>query len=382
MGRFFLIFKCKEKVYLGNLYLTNFKNYAEDTMQFSPNINCFIGDNGVGKTNILDAIYYLSFCKSYFNQPDTLITKHGFDFFSIRGTYINLAGGKDEVLCQFDAQKRQKRFKKNGKKYNRLADHIGQFPLVMVSPYDRDLINNSSEVRRKYLDSVIAQFDSQYLYYLIRYNKAVSQRNAVLKSFAKQRYFDATLLEVWDKEIIATAGHIYDARKAFIIDFVPIFKKYFEWISGGKEAVDILYQSRLHKEQMSYLLQQNLSKDRILTYTSVGIHKDDLNFFMKNFPVKRYASQGQQKSFVIAIKLAQFEYMKQAKSVKPILLLDDIFDKLDHMRVSKIIDLVNTDAFGQVFITDTQPERIMQLFAQSKVDHKIFEIAKDTINLM
>ncbi len=369
-------------MHLKDLYLTNFKNYTENKIRFSPNINCFIGDNGVGKTNILDAIYYLSFCKSYFNQPDTLTTKHGFDFFSIKGTYISVAAGEDEVLCQFDAKKRQKRFKKNGKTYKRLADHIGQFPLVMVSPYDRDLINNSSEVRRRYLDSVISQFDSQYLYYLIRYNKALSQRNAVLKSFAKQQYFDATLLQVWDKEIIETAGHIYEARSTFIIDFVPIFKKYFEWISGGKEEVNMLYQSRLHKEQMADLLQQNLSKDRMLTYTSVGIHKDDLDFFMGNFPMKKYGSQGQQKSFVIAIKLAQFEYMKQAKSVQPILLLDDIFDKLDHKRVSQIIDLVNTDAFGQVFITDTQPERIKQLFTNNTVDYKIFEIAKDTIKLL
>ncbi len=366
-------------MYITNLHLINFKNYTENTIQFSPNINCLIGDNGVGKTNILDAIYYLSFCKSYFNQADIFTTKHGTGFFSIKGTYIT--SNKDEILCQFDAQKKHKRFKKNGKAYKRLADHIGQFPLVMVSPYDRDLINNHSEVRRKYLDSVIAQFDSQYLYNLIRYNKALSQRNAVLKSFVQKQYFDRTALEIWDKELIDTGTQIYQTRKAFIADFVPIFKKYFAWISQDKETVNIVYQSSLYTEPMQTVLEGNLSKDRMLTYTSAGIHKDDLAFSMGNFPMKKYGSQGQQKSFVIAIKLAQFEYMKQAKSVKPILLLDDIFDKLDHKRVLQIIDLVNTDAFGQVFITDTQPERIKQLFTNNKVDHKIFEIAEGKIQL-
>ncbi len=368
-------------MHLKHLHLTNFKNYTENTIRFSPNINCFIGDNGVGKTNILDAIYYLSFTKSYFNQPDTLVTKHQMPFFSIIGKYISAQDQSDEVICQFDTQKKHKRFKKNGKAYKRLADHIGQFPLVMVSPYDRDLINNHSEVRRKYLDSVIAQFDSQYLYNLIRYNKALSQRNAVLKSFVQKQYFDLTALEIWDKELIGAGTQIYQTRKAFIADFVPIFKKYFAWISQDKETVNIVYQSSLHTEPMQTVLEGNLSKDRMLTYTSAGIHKDDLTFSMGNFPMKKYGSQGQQKSFVIAIKLAQFEYMKQAKSVKPILLLDDIFDKLDHKRVLQIIDLVNTDAFGQVFITDTQPERIKQLFTNNKVDHKIFEIAEGKIQL-
>lgn len=363
------------------MYLSNFKNYEEAHLSLSSNINCFIGSNGAGKTNILDAIYYLSFTKSYFNQSDSFATRHHQDYFTIKGIYARAEASEDELLCVYDELKKKKTVKKHGKAYQRLADHIGQYPLVMVSPYDRDLINNHSEVRRKYLDGVIAQFDSAYLHHLLRYNKVLSQRNALLKSFIEKRYFDSSLLDMWDAELVGAAREIYEKRNSFIREFVPIFQKYFKWISNEKETVSIAYESLLHKEDMTNVLSENLSKDRRLGYTSAGVHKDDLAFLLRDYPMKKYASQGQQKSFVVAIKLAQFEYMRQIKLMKPILLLDDIFDKLDHHRVAQIIELVNTDAFGQVFITDTQPERIMPLFKGiAASEYKIFEVADNTIS--
>lgn len=365
-------------MYLKNLQLANFKNFDEADIELSSNINCFIGNNGVGKTNVLDAIYYLSFCKSYFNQPDAFTTKHHKAFFTIRGQYNSSSTSREEILCQYDATKKKKRFKRNGKTYPKLAEHIGLIPLVMISPYDRDLINNHSEIRRKYLDSVISQFNKAYLYALIRYNKALSQRNALLKSFAEGQYYEAALIEIWNKELSQYGQEIYDIRQSFIADFLPIFQKYFAWISQGKETVSIAYHSSLQENNMEQLLQNNITKDRAVRYTSNGIHKDDLGFFMADYPIKKYGSQGQQKSFVIAIKMAQFEYMREITKTTPILLLDDIFDKLDHQRVAQIIELVNTDAFGQVFITDTQAERIDTLFKDT-IDHKTFRISNNSI---
>jgi len=360
-------------MFLKQLKFTNFKNYPEGAMQFSPKINCFIGDNGVGKTNILDAIYYLSFCKSYFNPIDSQNIRHGYDFFAIHGQYEQKNGSTEKVQCVLKPNKK-KLFKLNDKEYDRLANHIGFIPLVMISPYDRDLINNHSDVRRKYLDGVISQFNASYLNQLLQYNKALQQRNALLKNFAENRYFDADLLDMWDIKLNELGSEIYKFRKEFIVDFLPIFQKYFNFISEGSESVSIKYVSQLENSTLNDLLKQNINKDRAVRYTSTGTHKDDLEFNIANYPIKKFGSQGQQKSFVIAIKLAQFEYMRQLKNQKPILLLDDIFDKLDGKRVEKIVKLVNEEEFGQVFITDTQQDRIEHIFKSNAIDHKIFRI--------
>ncbi len=365
-------------MYLKQLKFTNFKNYPEAELQFSSRINCFIGQNGAGKTNVLDAIYYLSFCKSYFNPIDSQNIRHEEDFFAIHGDYVRKRDSIDKVHCVLK-RNQNKQFKLNEKKYSRLADHIGLIPLVMISPYDRDLINNGSEVRRKYIDGVISQFDRNYLNDLLDYNKALSQRNALLKHFAERRYFDETALEIWDVKLVKLGHEIVDKRKAFVDEFTPIFQQYFNLISGGNESVELNYRSALCESRMEDLLKENLAKDRAVRYTSVGAHKDDLDFMIGGFPIKKYGSQGQQKSFVIAIKLAQFEFMRKLKSFKPILLLDDIFDKLDTQRVEQLIRLVSEENFGQVFITDTQRERVEQLFDATDLDHCLFEVVQGTV---
>jgi len=358
---------------LKSLILTNFKNYQQQEFQFSEKINCFIGDNGAGKTNILDAIYYLSFCKSYFNPIDTQNIRHAEDFFALHGNYITNSDKPERVSC---IQKRnvKKKFKLNKKEYDRLADHIGLLPLVMISPYDRDLINEGSELRRKYIDGVISQFDSLYLNDLLHYNKALQQRNVLLKRFWEEQYFDASSLEIWDEQLIKYGENIYEKRKDFLRDFIPVFQHYFDFISSGNERVTIMYDSQLLEAPMPELISKALEKDRMARYSTTGIHKDDLLLLIDGHPVKKYGSQGQQKSFVIAIRLAQFEYIKNIKGYKPILLLDDIFDKLDDKRVQKIIQLVSDNNFGQVFITDTQQKRIENLFDKVKIDHMIYRI--------
>ncbi len=367
-------------MYLKKLLLSNFKNCSEADLQFSPKINCFVGNNGVGKTNLLDAIYYLSFCKSYFNAVDMQNIKHGEPFFAIHGTYQKNGGCEDLLSC---LQKRasKKQFKLNKKDYDRLADHIGHFPLVMISPYDRDLINDGSDVRRKYIDGVISQFDHMYLDDLLNYNKALTQRNVLLKHFAEMRTFDAVSLEIWDEQLIVLGKRIYEKRKSFLKEFAPIFQHYFEFISGGKEQVAIQYESQLQEEDLGVLIRSALNRDRKVRYTTVGIHKDDLLFNIGDYPIKKFGSQGQQKSFVIAIRLAQFDYTKNLKGFKPVLLFDDIFDKLDDTRVEQIIALVSDNNFGQVFITDTQRQRIEKIFKIVQIDHKIFEVEEGRVAL-
>lgn len=365
-------------MYLKELQLFSFKNIPSAEFDFSARINCFVGNNAAGKTNILDSIYYLSFCKSYFNAIDSQNIKHGEPYFSVMGKY-DVNGDKiDKIQC---VQKRnqKKSFKLNAKEYDRLSDHIGLYPLVMISPYDRDLINEGSDVRRRFVDSVISQFDRLYLDNLINYNKVLTQRNALLKSFADQKSFDRESLEIWDNHLIDLAGKIFPVRQKFLEDYIPVFIRYFEMISGGNETVHIEYQSQLFNHDMDELLAVSLDKDRILKYTTVGIHKDDLGFTILGHPVKKFGSQGQQKSFIIALRLAQYEYIKNLKGYKPILLLDDIFDKLDGSRVEQLIQLASEDAFGQVFITDTQRDRIEYLLEKVQADHKIYRVSAGNV---
>jgi DNA replication and repair protein RecF len=358
---------------LKQLKLSNFKNYPEADLRFSGKINCFIGNNGAGKTNILDAIHYLSFCKSYFNPVDSQNILHDAHFFAIHGTYVQNGQPEDTVSC-IQKRNHKKQFILNDKEYSRLSDHIGLFPLVMISPYDRDLINDGSEVRRKYMDSVIAQFDRMYLDDLIQYNKALLQRNNLLKSFSDKHYFDSLGLEVWDVQLSRLGEKIFTRRKEFIEDFTPIFQEYFRTIAPGSEQVSIGYESQLHQRPADELLAGSVERDRFMKFTTTGIHKDDLEMNIDGLPIKKFGSQGQQKSYVVSLKLAQFEYTRNRKSFNPILLLDDIFDKLDDNRVEQIIGLVGHNNFGQVFITDTQRGRIEQIFNKVKIDHRIFEI--------
>jgi DNA replication and repair protein RecF len=368
-------------VFLKKLNIINFKSYLQSEIEFSEKINCFVGNNGVGKTNLLDAIYYLSFTKSYFNAVDTMNIRHGEEFFAIHGTYQRNGGLPEQISC-IQKLGAKKQLKLNSKEYERMSDHIGSFPCVMVSPYDRDLINEGSDVRRKFVDAVISQFDKLYLDDLIRYNRLLEQRNSLLKQFAENRRPDRELLSMLDEQMSQPAAHIFDKRKSFVEGFLPIFCHYFEFISGGLEDVNIRYESQLHASGPLELMNGCYEKDLQARYSTTGIHKDDLIFDLKGYPVKRFGSQGQQKSFAVALKLAQFDFTRNLVSYKPILLFDDIFDKLDPDRVQQIIELVSRDSFGQVFITDTESERILKSFSPAAIPHRIFEIRENSIRLM
>ena len=360
------------------LTLQNFKNHLSKSFEFSPQINCFVGNNGVGKTNVLDALHYLSVGKSFLGNTDLnnihtstplSVTE---DFFTIEGEIFD--GEKENIIKIQQPKEAKKIIKKNDKSYDRIADHIGFLPSVIISPYDSNLISDSGESRRKFLDAMISQTDSEYLFNLIQYQKTVQQRNALLKSFAKNRYFDAESLEIYNEPLIKFGTKIFDKRKEFIHSILPLIQNYYEIISNGKEKVSVIYHSDLNEESFENLLNKNLEKDRILTYTSKGIHKDDLLFEMNGNLLKKIGSQGQQKSFLISLKLSQMNRIKEITGKTPILLLDDIFDKLDDSRVSQLIELVNQEHFGQIFITDTHKERTENVVRKINDESKIFEI--------
>lgn len=359
-------------MHLNTLSLVNFKNYAEAQLEFSDEVNVFVGNNGVGKTNLLDAIYYLSFCKSFLNPIDRQNIKLEEKFFLLQGNYLK-DEKKIDVLCSVQ-HGQKKKVKKNKKEYSKLADHIGLFPAVVISPYDRNLISEGSETRRKFIDSIISQFDKSYLDILIRYNKVLQQRNALLKQFQSMRIFDDESIEVWDVQLIDLGQVIYEKRKTFLVDFIPVFQKYFDLISDHKEEIHIEYQSQLDEGDFKTQLEQSKRKDNALGYTNVGIHKDDLIFLIHGQPVKKFGSQGQQKSFLIGLKLAQFELISQLLKMKPILLLDDIFDKLDHERVEHLMKLVSDHTFGQVFVTDTDEDRIHKVFKNLDLELSLFKV--------
>lgn len=364
-------------MHLQKLALINFKNYNEVEFSFSEHVNCFVGNNGVGKTNLLDAIHYLSFCKSFLNPIDNQNILHDAPFFLIQGTYM-LDEQQEEIYCGLK-RNQKKQFKRNKKEYNRLADHIGLLPLVMISPADSELIVGGSESRRKFIDSVISQYDKEYLDNLINYNKVLSQRNALLKKFAQANAFDPESLEIWDVQMIDYGKKIHAVRKKFIRDFIPAFQEYYETISGAKEKVSLNYQSHLNEKDYKKVLHDALNKDKIMQYSTVGIHKDDLDFLIDDYSVKKFGSQGQQKSFLMALKLAQFNFIKKIKKITPIISLDDIYDKLDEARMKQLITLINDKNLGQIFITDTHEDRIKKLFKNSDIDFKQFKIKEATV---
>ncbi|WP_338731083.1 DNA replication/repair protein RecF [Mangrovimonas cancribranchiae] len=358
---------------LKSLSLLNYKNFESQSYVFNDKINCFVGNNGVGKTNVLDAIYLLSFGKSYFNPISSQNIKHGESFFVVNGDYDKEGDTEKVVVSLKKGQK--KTIKRNGKAYDKLSDHIGFLPLVIISPADRDLIIEGSATRRKFIDSVISQGDKVYLEQLINYNKILAQRNSLLKYFALNNTFNQDTLDVYDEQLNGYATHIFEKRQQFLETFSTIFQKRYQAISGGNETVELDYKSNLFDDDLKSLLKQNLNKDKALQYTSVGVHKDDLIFNIGDYPVKKFGSQGQQKSFLIALKLAQFDFIKEQSGVNPILLLDDIFDKLDETRVAQIIKLVDNENFGQLFISDTHAERTEHVVKQVHQSYEIFKLS-------
>lgn len=359
-------------MYLKKISLFNYKNFSEANFEFDSKINCFVGKNGIGKTNVLDAIYHLSYGKSYFNPLAVQNIKHDEEFFVIDGEFEK-DERNEQIVCSL--KKGQKKIlKRNGKQYDKFSDHIGFIPLVIISPADRDLIVEGSETRRKFIDSVISQLDSTYLQQLIQYQKVIIQRNALLKYFALNHVFESTTLSIYNEQLHELGHSIFEKRKQFLEDFIPIFNKHHQAITGNAETVQLVYESQLHEKDLLALFEESLAKDRVLHYTTVGIHKDDLSFEIDHHPIKKFGSQGQQKSFLIALKLAQFEFVKKQSKQNPILLFDDIFDKLDETRVGKIIEMVNNDDFGQLFISDTHPERTEAVVKSMHQSYKIFTL--------
>lgn len=364
-------------MYLKSLSLTNFKNYDQTGMEFSPRINCFVGNNGVGKTNILDAIHYLSLTKSFFNNIDSTSIHYGEDFFIIDGTFVR-DGEEDRIYCAFQRQK-QKILRKNSKEYQRLSDHIGKYPVVMISPADNALISEGSEERRKFLNKIISQYNIEYLESVLNFGKALMQRNKLLKTINTPGITDKDTISVWDSQLVKYGTYVYDQRSLLVNEITPVFQDYYSMISLQKEKVKLTYRSHLSEGDYMNALVNSYKKDAFLEYTTVGIHKDDLILEMDGHSVKSTGSQGQQKSYLVALKLAKFDYIKRQSGFSPILLLDDIFDKFDSTRVEQIIKLVGNHRFGQIFITDTHQSRLHEILSSHNTDYKLFRIEDNLI---
>ena len=357
---------------LEKLSLINFKNIDNNSLEFDDFINCFIGENGVGKTNVLDSIYQLAMTKSYFGSKLSQSIKHDCDFMLIDGKFKK--DQKEEHVVNSLKRGEKRVVKRNGKKYNKFSDHIGFISVVMISPYDIDLIQEGSSTRRKFIDHIISQNNKLYLSQLINYNKILSQRNALLKFFKKKNTFDEKVLKVYDNQLNELSKPIFDTRSKFMKNFVPLFLNRYSTISQHKEAVNILFQSQLINDNLDNLLTKSIDKDRHLQFTSCGIHKDDLIFEIDNYPIKSFGSQGQQKSFLISLKLAQFDFLKNESKSSPILLFDDIFDKLDNGRVKQLMKLVSEEEFGQLFLSDTDFSRTEKIIKELNRDYKIFKL--------
>ncbi len=360
---------------LNSLSILNYKNIREADLVFSPKINCFIGNNGMGKTNILDAIYFLSFCKSHSNSIDSQNILHNADFCLIQGKY-QVGDAIEDIYCGMKPRLK-KQFKRNKKEYERLSDHIGLLPLVFVSPHDSVLISEGSDERRKFIDGVISQFNKTYLNQLLQYNNALKQRNALLKI---ETPIDDSLLDIWEEQMAMYGTYIYEQRKMFIVEFIPIFQNFYSFISGGNEQISLRYHSQHQEYDIKARMFETRSRDRILGYSTQGIHKDELEMMLDGYAIKRVGSQGQNKTYLISLKLAQFDFLKRTHRKSPLLLLDDIFDKLDSFRVKQIVELVSGETFGQIFITDTNREHLDLILQQLGQDATIFHVENGEIS--
>jgi len=363
---------------LKRISILNYKNLAEVDLTFSPKLNCLFGQNGMGKTNLLDAIYYLSFCKSAGNPIDSQNILHDADFFMIQGFYEMNNGVAEEVSCGMK-RRQKKQFKRNKKEYQRLSEHIGLIPLVMVSPDDQALILGGSDERRRFMDVVISQYDKEYLNDLIRYNKALAQRNTLLKS---EEAIDEELFLIWEEMMAQSGEAVYHKREAFIQQFIPLFQKYYSYISGDKEQVELSYTSHAHSGDLFQQFKDLREREKLIGYSIHGIHKDELEMRLGGFPIKREGSQGQNKTYLVALKLAQFMFLSKTSSQIPLLLLDDIFDKLDAQRVEQIVKLVGGSDFGQIFISDTNRENLNHILHKVGGDYRIFHVENGVVEMV
>ncbi len=367
-------------MFVHRLILTNFKNYAFQPFELSPAINCFTGNNGMGKTNILDAIYYLCMSKSYFLASDRNIVRHGEDFFRLEGIF-DLDGKAEKIVAKVIPGKK-KELERNDKPYQKLSEHIGLLPVVIVTPDDTAIATEGSEERRRFIDNTLSQLNKRYLEELILYNKLLKQRNSVLKSFGEKGGYQRDLISVYDQQMLGPANYIHEQRKVFLEQFTPILTNVHHEISGKTEEVNCEYKSQLNDMSLELLFDQNSEKDRILQRTTCGVHRDDLVFSLSGKPLKRFASQGQLKTFTLALKIAQYQMLKFEKKKPPILLLDDIFDKLDAQRVKFLLQLLIRQDFGQIFITDTHPDRVTQIIEKTEADFRKFHISQGTATLV
>lgn len=361
--------------HLARLKVLNFRNHQEADVELGAELNCFVGANGTGKTNLLDAVHYLSLSKSYFDAVDVHNIRHGDDLFMLQGVMAT-ADGEDNVLCSVRRGQR-KVLSRNRKEYPRMADHVGRYPVVMITPYDSQLVLDGSEVRRRFLDGLIAQFDKQYLDALMRYNRALLQRNVLLKRFAETGSGTQGDLAPWDEQLVANGSTVHERRLAFMQELIPLLNEHYKGISAGPEQVDLEYRSALTDTDMRRLLEEAWPRDRAAQYTTTGIHKDELVFTIDGRPLKRHGSQGQQKTYLIALKLAQFD-LTRARGTRPVLLLDDIFDKIDPQRMRHLLTLLSGQRFGQVIITDTDARRLHQALDGLDLDTRFFHLAHDS----
>lgn len=356
---------------LSQISVLNYKNIRAANLSFSPNVNCLIGHNGEGKTNLLDAIYYLSFCHSSFTNIDSQVITHDQDFFVIEGNFLNETGDKESVYAGMKRGSR-KHFRRNKKEYKRFSEHIGLIPLIFVSPHDSALVDGGGEERRKLMDMVISQYDKRYLDALNSYNKALQQRNALLKM---EQEPDPSLMDIWEKEMAEKGQVVFEKRSSFVDEFIPVFQNIYKKISGERETVTLRYTSHGQRGDLLDVIQRDRLKDRIVGYSLHGIHRDDLEMQVGGYPLKREGSQGQTKTYMMALKLAQFDFLKRtASQTTPLLLLDDIFDKLDAHRVEHIVDMVSGGKFGQIFITDTNRDHLDEILRHSGKDYRLFQV--------
>lgn len=361
-------------MYLEKLSLLNFKNIEQEELHFCSGINCLVGDNGAGKTNVIDAVYYLSMCKSSLQMTDGQNVRHGSDFFLTEGHYTTDQGSREVILCSF-SRKGGKLLKRNGKEYDRLSDHVGLIPAVIVSPADSVLISDAADERRRYLNAFISQLERPYLHALMRYNAVLAERNRLLKMQPSEE-----MLSIYDQQLIEHGEQIYATRKAFVERLQPIVGEYYRALSGEREEVELHYKSELNEHPFAEILQAARAKDLVNEFTTAGVHRDDLTLRIGGYPLRKYGSQGQQKSFLIALKLAQYAIIAEQKGEKPILLLDDLFDKLDGGRVEQLLLLVSDERFGQIFISDCNPTRLKSILERAGGTYSLFTVCEGKIH--